>query len=260
MDFVIYGVDFKHKPGEFCNRTISKLFFIGCFRTDFLTEIDGRLVRGSAGDVLIARPGDVLYHGPTPEMTCGFVNDWINIDGDDFAALLDRYPLPINRPFHTATSRLVASAIDRIHRERSFALDGYMQKCDMIMTDMIIELYREQKSSVKLTARDKLERARGEIMRDFRRDWTLDGMADLAGYSPSRFSALYKSIYGRSPVDDLINTRLENAKLLLLYSNMPVQDVADAVGFSSIYYFSKHFKKKEGLSPLAFKSGIQFSL
>ncbi len=256
MNFVIYGVDFKHKPGEFCSRTMSKLFFVSCFRTDFLTEIDGRLVRGRAGDVLIARPGDVLYHGPTPEMADGFSNDWINIEGEDFASLLDRYPLPINRPFRTASSRLVASAIERIHRERSFCLDGFAQKCDMIMTGMIIDLWRDYKSGEKLTSRDKLERARGEIMRDFKRDWSLADMADIAGYSPSRFSALYKSEYGRSPVDDLINTRLENAKLLLLYSNMSVLDIAEAVGFSSIYYFSKHFKKKEGLSPLAFKARI----
>lgn len=44
MNFIIYGVDFKHKPGEFCIRSISKLFFVSCFRTDFLTEIDGRLI------------------------------------------------------------------------------------------------------------------------------------------------------------------------------------------------------------------------
>ena len=256
MNFLIYGLDFKHKQGEFCSRTVSKLFFVSCFRTDFLTEIDGRLVRGHAGDVLIARPGDVIYHGPTPEMEHGFSNDWINIEGDDFSALLDAYPLPINRPFHTAAINLVSTAIERIHRERSFSLDGYAQKCDMIMTDMVIELWREYKSGERLTPHDKLERARGEIMRDFKRDWSLDVMADLAGYSPSRFSALYKSTYGRSPVDDLINTRLENAKLLLLYSNMTVNDIAEAVGFSSIYYFSKHFKKKEGLSPLAFKGSI----
>lgn len=253
MNFIVYGVDFKHKPGEFCNRSISKLYFVSCFRTDFMTEINGRLVRGSAGDVLIAKPGDILYHGPTPEMSVGFSNDWINVDGEDFSELLGRYPLPVNRPFHVASSRLVASAIERIHRERSFALDGYEQKCDMIMSNMIIDLFRDFKGGEKLTPRDKLERARGEIMRDFRREWTLGDMAALAGYSSSRFSALYKGIYGRSPVDDLINTRIENAKLLLLYSNMPVQDIAEAVGFSSIYYFSKHFKKKEGLSPLAFK-------
>jgi pyruvate-formate lyase len=61
-------------------------------------------------------------------MEHGFSNDWINIEGDDFAALLDAYPLPINRPFHTAAINLVSTAIERIHRERSFSLDGYAQK------------------------------------------------------------------------------------------------------------------------------------
>jgi YesN/AraC family two-component response regulator len=34
---------------------------------------------------------------------------------------------------------------------------------------------------------------------------------------------------------------------------MPMTEIASAVGFSSIHYFSKYFKKKEGLSPTEYK-------
>ena len=74
-------------------------------------------------------------------------------------------------------------------------------------------------------------------------------MARLSGYSNSRFSALYRERYGISPTADLISFRIEEAKLLLLYGTHSVSEVAEAVGFSSLYYFSRYFKEKVGMSP-----------
>jgi AraC-like DNA-binding protein len=45
--------------------------------------------------------------------------------------------------------------------------------------------------------------------------------------------------------------RLQQAKLLLAQGNMNVSEVAYAVGFDSLSYFSKVFKKYYGLSPSA---------
>ena len=82
-------------------------------------------------------------------------------------------------------------------------------------------------------------------------------MAKLSGYSESRFSSLYKEIYGTSPINDLTARRIEEAKLLILYGNTSLSEIAEATGFSSIYYFSRHFKKCEGISPTLFKNKQQ---
>jgi AraC-like DNA-binding protein len=34
---------------------------------------------------------------------------------------------------------------------------------------------------------------------------------------------------------------------------MPINEVADAVGFSSLYYFSRAFKKEIGVSPSEYR-------
>ena len=67
------------------------------------------------------------------------------------------------------------------------------------------------------------------------------------------FTYFLKSAYGTSPVNDLIQYRIEQAKRLMLYGNMRLNDIAEAVGFSSIYYFSKCFKKTVGVSPTVYK-------
>ena len=92
MRVLAYGLNFSHKPGEFCLRSKYGYYFISHFRTDFVIEVEGRLVRGHAGDVYIASPDTVIYHGPTEEMQDGFLNDWMYLEGDDVDDLLEKYP------------------------------------------------------------------------------------------------------------------------------------------------------------------------
>ena len=253
MNIIIYGIDFHHNQGEFCSRRTISHYFISYFRTDYVAELEGEMVIGKAGDYIILEPGRVVYHGPSPEALQGFRNDWLYASGDDFKELLARYPLPLNTPFRLDGSLYLASAIERIHKEKSFSRIGFAEKCDMIMGDTIIDMYRAFEKSGVATVNDKLEFARGLIMQEYAKQWTVERIAALTGYSPSRFAALYKAKYGISPIDNLIHRRLEIAKLLIRYEKMPMTEIASAVGFSSIHYFSKYFKKKEGLSPTEYK-------
>ena len=51
MEFVVYGIDFKHTVGEFCHRTARSQYFISCFKTDFLYECEGEMLEGKKGDL-----------------------------------------------------------------------------------------------------------------------------------------------------------------------------------------------------------------
>lgn len=257
MDFIVYAADFGHKKGEFSRRTARPQYFLSYFRTDYIYEINGELVRGNEGDFMIIAPGEIVYHGPTPEAVEGFRNDWMYLTGSDFGELLSKYPLPLGVPFAVKRSVYLSRTIDRIHKEKSFMLIGYKEKCDMIMTEMIIDLYRDYVNTGGGGLVDKIDFVRGEIMRDFARPHTLSDMARLSGYSESRFSALYKETYGVSPISDLINKRIEEAELLIRYGNLSLAEIAERVGFNSLYYFSKYFKKKLGKSPSEYKKTIE---
>ena len=125
----------------------------------------------------------------------------------------------------------------------------------MLICDAIINIYREYKSG-GVSSIAQLEHARGEMLHDFQKPWTLDEIASMSGYSKSRFCALYKEKYGVSPINELISHRVEHARLLLQYVNMTVSQVSFACGFSSIYYFSRHFKEIVGISPSEYKNNI----
>lgn len=68
------------------------------------------------------------------------------------------------------------------------------------------------------------------------------------GYVSAYLRSIFRSQFKVSPLDYLLNVRIDRAKELLT-QGAHVKDVARSVGFSDPFYFSKVFKKKTGYSP-----------
>lgn len=66
--------------------------------------------------------------------------------------------------------------------------------------------------------------------------------------------AIIKSDSDHSIKSFISDVKLTKAQQLLSYTEMPLSQVAEAVGFCDYNYFSRYFKQKTGLSPLAFRS------
>ena len=79
---------------------------------------------------------------------------------------------------------------------------------------------------------------------------------DIAGrffMNTSYFSKLFHEQMGCTFSNYLINVRVEKAKMMLTQTNMKLYDIAEAVGYTNVQYFSTIFKEKEGLTPSAFR-------
>ena len=68
---------------------------------------------------------------------------------------------------------------------------------------------------------------------------------------------LFKKETGISIIEYKINKQIEEAKNLLLNTDMRVNDISLLVGFTNSAYFSKYFKKLTNLTPLEFKKQIK---
>lgn len=104
--------------------------------------------------------------------------------------------------------------------------------------------------------RDKINKAVHFIADNYRQKITLAVLAREAELSPSYFSAVFKEITGKPPIEYLIHFRIFKAKQLL-DDGMTVTNAADAVGFADVYYFSNTFKQLEGVTPSDFKKGCR---
>lgn len=78
-------------------------------------------------------------------------------------------------------------------------------------------------------------------------------LARIACRSRRNFFLRFKNAVGCTPIQYLIRIRVGRAMELLLYTEMPVGDVAARCGFPDSNYFSKTFRAHTGLSPLQYR-------
>ena len=84
-------------------------------------------------------------------------------------------------------------------------------------------------------------------------DLSLSEIAAKCGVSDCYFRRLFRQYSGESPMDFRQRLRIERAKQLLLSDEQyTVSEVAQELGFSDVYHFSKTFKSYCGVSPKKF--------
>jgi AraC-like DNA-binding protein len=83
--------------------------------------------------------------------------------------------------------------------------------------------------------------------------YTIKDVASEAGISPFHLIRQFEALFGQTPHQFRIQTRLDRAKLLLARGNHSVTDVCMEVGFSSLGSFSDLFTRRVGESPSVYQ-------
>lgn len=81
----------------------------------------------------------------------------------------------------------------------------------------------------------------------------ISDLAEHCGLNRSYMTKCFTEITGISPKEYLVRYRIDRAKELLQLKDMPVSNVAYAVGYSDPLAFSRMFKEKEGMPPLEYR-------
>lgn len=87
------------------------------------------------------------------------------------------------------------------------------------------------------------------VSRDLQRQYSLDTLADLCGYSKNHIINVFKTQTGRTPCAYIQKLRLDTARQMLAYSDSPVATIALNCGFGSYINFYKAFLKDQGCAP-----------
>ena len=96
---------------------------------------------------------------------------------------------------------------------------------------------------------EKLCQLRNRIMKNPELPWKINEIAESLYLSKSYLQKIYKSYFGRSIIEEMIQFRIDNAKTLLSQTDMTVTEISRECGYSSYNYFVRQFRSCEGLSP-----------
>lgn len=121
----------------------------------------------------------------------------------------------------------------------------------------LVKLARKRPSATELSP--VVEKAMDYLRKNFGKAVSLEETARFAGVHPQYLSRMFSQEKGESFVDYLTRLRVSKAKELLK-SGQNVKETAAEVGYADANYFSRLFKKWEGLSPGDYAQGKRGSL
>ena len=110
-------------------------------------------------------------------------------------------------------------------------------------------LPKTEATRIQINNQIRLQKMLSYIYENYAESVTLEDIAKAADISRSEAGRCFRTYMGCSPVEALIQYRLQMAHRLLSERTQTLQQVSYACGFNSVNYFSRQFKKRFGYAP-----------
>ncbi|MEM7022387.1 MAG: AraC family transcriptional regulator, partial [Pseudomonadota bacterium] len=101
----------------------------------------------------------------------------------------------------------------------------------------------------------RLRRAIEFIEDKISNDMSLEELAQIAAMSPFHFARSFKAATGSSPLQYVINLRIDRARMLLKCTDLAISEIAHRVGYEDVSRFGRHFKSRVASTPGVYRKG-----
>lgn len=115
------------------------------------------------------------------------------------------------------------------------------------------QVFDEKERSVRNRREEYFAKFITLLSENFKRERTVGFYAEQMCVTPKYLSLLIKDFSGKSAAEWIDSYVITEAKTLLRYSTMSIQEVAYELNFSSQSFFGKYFKHLTGMSPSEYK-------
>lgn len=112
-----------------------------------------------------------------------------------------------------------------------------------------VDLPKAEATRIQISNQIRLQKMLTYIYENYAEPVTLENIAKAADISRSEAGRCFHTYMGCSPIDALIQYRLQMARRLLSERTQTLQQISYACGFNSVNYFSRQFKKRFGYAP-----------
>ncbi|MDO5981586.1 helix-turn-helix domain-containing protein [Flavivirga spongiicola] len=196
----------------------------------------------------------------------GFIDDFI-IEQIANTELLNTFEFltvwgnPVIRP-HKTIAKYIIQSLNRIFNE--YAQNG-LQNPLILQAHLIATLcdlkmdYKPLSNSNNKTAVALTNRFKELLHQNIRTKHQVSDYSSLLHVSPNHLNKTVKLITQKSPSVWIGETLVSESKVLLFQSSQSISEIASELGIDDQSYFSRLFKKHEGVTPIAYRKMIDLS-
>ncbi len=191
------------------------------------------------------------------------------VEDESLITLLDNMQYKIKCKIHNLCLRLEDLVLEALNKPIL-----YKEIVNTGFTKILLELIRNEenpfsdnidilKNNTFEEIKDKegisyiLEKVLDYMNQHYAEDVTLKNIAEVGAVSLAHLNKLFRDKFNLSPIQYINKLRLDKSKELMIYSDFNISQISELVGFSSVHYFSRYFKKKENISPSEFRKGVK---
>lgn len=144
----------------------------------------------------------------------------------------------------------VLKILEQIQNETITKEFNFHFMCSLLTEQLMLRLIRQTKAPLQQNSFSPVFRY---IDEQYTSDIKLDYLAKLSGYSYDHFRHTFKQKTGMTPLNYILQKKIDHAKLLLKNSTLCIADIAITCGFANISQFSITFKKMTGNTPSEYR-------
>lgn len=150
----------------------------------------------------------------------------------------------------------VERLIETMEEECTHQTAGYETVLRSKLLELIVLLSRSyvNAETTEATALLRAGKVIGALESEFRKDWKLDELVNISHMSRSTLMRVFRKATGQSPIEYLVRLRIQKSMKLLHNTNMNITEIAMEIGFNDSNYFTRQFRKTNGMSPTAYRN------
>lgn len=163
--------------------------------------------------------------------------------------------LHINRAALAQSERIAGELENEVLEKR----DGYEVAMYSKFLELVVYLSRlyQETESTNAEALLRVAKVIGSIEDEFEKPWKVEDFAAMAHMSRSNFMRVFRTATGQTPIDYLLQVRIQNSTTLLTSTSLPISQIAFEVGFNDSNYYTRQFRRSQGMSPNTYRRAHQ---
>ncbi len=129
---------------------------------------------------------------------------------------------------------------------------------DMIRNEAPLSEQPKPSSSIKTRSDNDLVNRIIHYMEEHLSDsLSFSTICRFSAQSATNLKTIFKSVTGLGVMEYYRKLKIDQAKILLRESNGNITQIADRLGYTSVQYFSRHFKQATGMTPREYTLSVQ---
>ena len=152
-----------------------------------------------------------------------------------------------------------STTLKKILEEFSMQKIYYRENCSSILKMLLIKLYRDSLSTTENSS-DAISKVLTYIQTNYSQPINNQLLSKMTCYNANHLNRLFLNHTGTTIHQYILSMRINEAKKLLLNTNLPLNSIAEKVGFNNHTYFSSYFKRTENMTPRMFRKQFKNSI